>query len=261
MASLLSLGIQACSLGSSASASTEIMASEGHFTVVYATPEKLLGWESGLKKLAKNSKLVCLAIDESHCVSDWGHDFRPQYRQLVDIRRVIGYGVPVIALTASATVQVQADIINNLQLRDPIIVKMSLNRVNLKYFVVHKNGPNDVVTLLWRFRREQLAECGVDKSAGKSIPFHPTLVYVNSKREANEISTLISRCKSIEGLGVAAYHADLPTEEREIAHAMFLMDKVQVMVATIAYGMGAEPIHIFIIICITARVIVSCIIS
>ena len=71
------------------------MASEGHFTVVYATPEKLLGWESGLKKLAKNSKLVCLAIDESHCVSDWGHDFRPQYRQLVDIRRVIGYGVPV----------------------------------------------------------------------------------------------------------------------------------------------------------------------
>ena len=130
-------------------------------------------------------------------MSDWGHDFRPQYRQLVDVRRVIGYGVPVIALTASATALVQADIINTLQLRDPIIVKMSLNRVNLKYFVVHKNGPNDVVTLLWRFRREQLAECGVDKTAGRNIPFHSTLVYVNSKREANEISTLIrSRCVS-----------------------------------------------------------------
>ena len=191
-----------------------MMASNGDFAMVYATPEKLLGWESGLKKLAKNSKLICLAIDESHCVSDWGHDFRPQYRQLIDIRRVIGYDVPVVALTASATVQVQSDIINTLRLRDPIIVKMPLNRVNLKYFVVHKNGPNDVVTLLWRFRREQLAESGVDKSAGKSIPFHATLVYVNSKREANEISTLLSRCKSIEGLGVAAYHADLPTEER-----------------------------------------------
>lgn len=231
-------------MGTNVPASIEMLASNGHFSIIYATPEKLLSWESGLKRLVNSSKIICLAVDESHCVSDWGHDFRPQYRNVVDIRRVIGYHVPVVALTASATAAVQADILNNLQLRNPMIVKLPLNRPNLKYFVVQKHGPNDVATILWRFRKEQLEALKLTKEDGSKIPFHATLIYVNSKREANEISELLSKCKSIDGIGVATYHADMSADDRAIAHAMFLADRVQVMVATTAYGMGKHLISI-----------------
>jgi len=208
-------------------------------------------WETGLKKLLHNVKVICLAVDESHCVSEWGHDFRPNYRLVANIRQILGYNIPVVALTASATTVVQADILSNLQLRNPIVVKLSLNRPNLKYFVVQKKGPNDIVTILWRFRREQLslhrihsASTSVtDKDSNSSnfkIPFYPTLIYVNSKKDANEISSLLSKSKSIEGLGVATYHAGMSAEDRTTAHALFLADKVHVMVATVAYGMGND---------------------
>ena len=239
VSSLLTMGIPCCAIGSNSSVDIEHRAMRGEFTVVYATPEKLLTWQHGLRELASVVHITCFAVDESHCVSEWGHDFRPDYRRLGELRDTLGPKFPWVGLTASATKAVQADIIRNLRLNQPLIAKASLNRPNLKYCVINRTGPNDLLRLILEYRKEQLLSYpgNIDKSA---IPFYSTLVYVNSKKETEELAKLLVACKLLTGIKVAYYHAGMQAADRSAVHMAFTNDEVQVVIATIAFGMGEQ---------------------
>lgn len=144
---LRAIGINACAIGGSSTREEEEAAMTGRYSIIYATPEKISVWKYGLEALAKQSLIVSIAIDESHCVSEWGHDFRPQYRQICQLRDWVP-SVPILALTATATASVQADIIANLRLRTPLVVRTSFNRKNLKYTVLHRSSDNDLIRVL-----------------------------------------------------------------------------------------------------------------
>jgi len=241
---LLSMGIPACAIGSSSNADIEQRALQGEFTIVYATPEKLLTWQHGLRELINSSHLACLAVDESHCVSEWGHDFRPEYRRLGELREIIGPKIPCVALTASATISVQADIVRNLRLQHPLVAKASLNRANLKYCVINRTGPNDLLRLIHEYRKEQLIDHppSVDKA---SVPFYPTLIYVNSKKETEELAKLLVDCRLLAGIKVAFYHAGMNACDRSAVHMAFSKDEIQVVIATVAFGMGKCSLFVF----------------
>lgn len=237
VSSLLSMGIPACAIGSNSTVDIEARALHGEFTVVYATPEKLLTWQHGLRELRHSAHIACFAVDESHCVSEWGHEFRPDYRRLGELREVLGPDVPWVGLTASATVAVQADIVRNLRLNRPLVAKASLNRPNLKYCVINRTGPNDLLRLINEYRKEQLLHYppSVDRA---SVPFYSTLVYVNSKKETEELAKLLVDCKLLTGIKAAYYHAGMNPSDRSAVHHAFSKDEIQVVIATVAFGMG-----------------------
>jgi len=239
VASLLAMGIAACAIGSNSSPDIEERAVQGEFPIIYATPEKMNVWQSSLRQLMRHSKLVCVAIDESHCVSEWGHDFRPEYRRIGDLRAIVGTSTPFIGLTASATSAVQADIIRNLKLCKPLIVKSSLDRANLKYCVLDRTHSSDLLKVLYEYRQEQMIDAiSSDASATTTVPFYSTLIYVNSKKETEELANLLVNCNKLEGIKAAYYHAGMSSSDRSAVHMAFAKDHVQVVVATIAFGMG-----------------------
>jgi ATP-dependent DNA helicase RecQ len=169
-------------------------------------------WEENLR--AWN---VCLlAIDEAHCISEWGHDFRPEYRKLSHLRDLLPE-VPVMALTATATERVQTDILQRLSLRNPAIFIASFNRPNLTYRIVPKQKPLDqIITFL--SKRQQ--EAGI--------------IYCSSRKGTEKLA------ESLQARGMAArpYHAGLTAEERSANQEAFLRDEVKTICATIAFGMG-----------------------
>lgn len=233
------MGIPSCAIGSNSSADIETRAMRGEFTIVYATPEKMLTWQHGLRNIMSVAHVVCLAVDESHCVSEWGHDFRPDYRRLGELRDILGFKIPWVGLTASATVAVQADIVRNLRLIQPLVAKASLNRPNLKYCVINRTGVNDLLRLIYEYRKEQLLSYPgiVDKA---SIPFYSTLIYVNSKKETEDLAKQLVECKLLSGIKVAYYHAGMQPQDRSAVHMAFSKDEIQVVIATVAFGMGAS---------------------
>jgi RecQ family ATP-dependent DNA helicase len=243
VSSLLAIGVNACIVGSSSTQETERLARSGEFCLIYITPEKLVLWRSGLVELAKRAVVVCIAVDESHCVSEWGHDFRPEYRRLSEIRDMDGYeSVAMIALTASATPFVQQDIIQSLKLQNPCIFKASLNRDNLKYCVVNRTSGNDLLRIIANFRREQLVHLEQQNSGNPSTTsFYPTLIYVLTKKECEEIADSIVKSAVLQHLGcvrVAYYHAGMSMEHRNAVQTAFSKDEIQIVVATIAFGLG-----------------------
>jgi ATP-dependent DNA helicase RecQ len=190
----------------------------GAYKLVYLAPERLLMSEflSGpLQELTRRSTLNAFVIDEAHCVSEWGHDFRPEYRQLSTLRRRFPH-VPMLAFTATATSRVRADIIAQLQLRDPAVHLSSFNRPNLFYEVRAKN-PRTYDELL------RIARAG-----GSGI------VYCLSRKRVEEL------CEQLSADGIAArpYHAGLEGAVRHANQDAFIRDDVQVIVATVAFGMG-----------------------
>lgn len=227
----------------------------GDFTIVYATPEKLLTWQQGLRNLQRVAHIVCLAVDESHCVSEWGHDFRPDYRRLGELRDVLGFKIPLVGLTASATVAVQADIVRNLRLVQPLVAKASLNRPNLKYCVITRTGPNDLLRLIHEYRKEQLLARGHTGSSSlsaeekASVPFYSTLIYVNSKKETEELAKLLVECRLLSGIKVAFYHAGMQPQDRSAVHLAFSKDEIQVVIATVAFGMGERTVRFLCLHC------------
>jgi ATP-dependent DNA helicase RecQ len=186
----------------------------GEFKLLYAAPERLMleGWDENLKKW----NVSCLAIDEAHCVSEWGHDFRPEYRQLAKLRTALP-GVPVMALTATATERVRADIVTHLQLRDPEVFVASFNRPNLTYRVVPKDEPLKQIV---EFVRKREHESGI--------------IYCASRATAERVA------EALAGRGFAArpYHAGLDAAERARNQEAFLRDDTRIVCATIAFGMG-----------------------
>eukprot|EP01033_Poteriospumella_lacustris_P008107 gene8107-5835_t len=248
---LLSMNIPACSL---ATYEMERMAMDGKAVVVYTTPEKLQNWKHNLNVLHHKVPIVSVAIDESHCVSEWGHDFRHEYRLLDVIREILGPSVPIIALTASATPTVEEEIIQHLQLQNVLKIKNNLNRPNLKYFVGKRTNTEDIVEIMSAFRRKQLKSYAKDHNIPLAnvpeddIPYFTTLVYVNSKKLCEEVANCVVNSSLLTGIQVAFYHADMTMEERHTVHQAFLKNDVQVVVSTTAFGMGINKADVRLVI-------------
>jgi ATP-dependent DNA helicase RecQ len=186
----------------------------GEYRLLYAAPERLMlsGFLSDLQRW--NVQLI--AVDEAHCISEWDHDFRPEYRQIADLRGLFPT-VPFMALTATATERVRADIVTHLKLRDPQIYVASFNRPNLTYRVIAKNKPYDQ---LLDFLRARPKESGI--------------VYCQSRKTAERVAANLSE----DGVKARPYHAGLTPKERSDHQEIFLRDDVRVICATIAFGMG-----------------------
>ena len=193
---------------------------QGKYRLLYVAPERLMlpDFLSDLKRW--NVGLV--AIDESHCISEWGHDFRPEYRKLSDLRDHFP-GVPIMALTATATPRVQTDIIHHLGLKTPAIYTASFNRPNLMYRSLPKQDPGEqILHFLERYRGES------------------GIIYCQSRKSTESVAALLKS----RGVKAAAYHAGLSAEERSQNQNLFLKDEVQVICATIAFGMGIHKSNV-----------------
>ena len=186
----------------------------GEFRMLYVAPERLLlsGFLSDLQRWNVN----LIAVDEAHCVSEWGHDFRPEYRQLAQLRSLFP-NVPMMALTATATERVRVDIVEQLHLNEPAIYVASFNRPNLNYRVLPKAGPYDQTLEYVRSRRN---ESGI--------------VYCQSRKSAESVAERLRE----DGVNAAPYHAGMQANDRGLNQEQFLRDEVKVICATIAFGMG-----------------------
>ena len=185
--------------------------------LLYVAPESLTKEE--YIEFLNSVKLSFVAIDEAHCISEWGHDFRPEYRNLRNIVRQLG-DVPMIGLTATATPKVQEDILKNLDMPDANTFKASFNRPNLYYEVrtKTKNVESDII----RFIKQHKGKSGV--------------IYCLSRKKVEEIAQVLQ----VNGISAVPYHAGLDAKTRAKHQDMFLMEDVEVVVATIAFGMGID---------------------
>ncbi len=186
--------------------------------LLYLAPESLA--KASNIDFLKSIKISFLAIDEAHCISEWGHDFRPDYRNIRNILDKINGNLPIIALTATATPKVQSDILKNLQIVDAAVFKSSFNRANLYYEVRLKN--EDINNDLIKFIKKNPEKSGI--------------IYCLSRKKVEEISELLV----INNIRSVPYHAGLESKVRNQNQDSFLMDDVDVVVATIAFGMGID---------------------
>jgi ATP-dependent DNA helicase RecQ len=189
----------------------------GKTKLLYVAPETLTK-EDNLA-FFKEFKISFFAIDEAHCISEWGHDFRPEYRRLRPLIDSLGADIPVMALTATATPKVQQDIQKNLGMMNANLFKSSFNRDNLYYDVRPKQN---VIKEIIKY---------VKQNAGKS-----GIVYCLSRKKVEEVAEVLK----VNGIKASAYHAGLDAKERAKTQDMFLMEELDVIVATIAFGMGID---------------------
>ena len=190
----------------------------GTTKLLYVAPESLAKLEN--IEFLKERLISFMAVDEAHCISEWGHDFRPEYRNLKKIISQIGDGIPIIGLTATATPKVQDDILKNLGMPDANTFKASFNRPNLYYEILPKTSQvdNDII----RF---------VKKNEGKS-----GIIYCLSRKRVEELAQILQ----VNGVKAVPYHAGLDSKTRSQHQDMFLMEDIDVVVATIAFGMGID---------------------
>ncbi|EOR96095.1 ATP-dependent DNA helicase RecQ [Arcticibacter svalbardensis MN12-7] len=189
----------------------------GETKLLYVAPESLSKPEN--IDFLRLITISFVAVDEAHCISEWGHDFRPEYRRIRQVISNIGDNIPIIALTATATPKVQQDIVKNLQMNDSTLFKSSFNRPNLYYEVRIKRN---VVKEIVRF---------INTHAGKS-----GIIYCLSRKKVEEISEALN----LNGIKSLPYHAGLDPKTRADTQDKFLMEDVDVIVATIAFGMGID---------------------
>jgi len=186
----------------------------GAYRLLYAAPERVM--MRGFIEDLKRWNVTAIAVDEAHCISEWGHDFRPEYRQIATLRDHLP-GVPFLALTATATQRVRGDIVTQLHLHEPEVFIASFNRPNLNYSIVPKARP---VRQVYEFIRERPNEAGI--------------VYVQSRKTAESMAAALTA----EGVKAVAYHAGLEPQERAQNQERFIRDEAHVVCATIAFGMG-----------------------
>ena len=188
----------------------------GKTKILYVAPESLTKEEN--VELLREIKISFYAVDEAHCISEWGHDFRPEYRRIRALVDEIGRA-PIIALTATATLKVQSDILKNLGIPDAAVFKSSFNRPNLYYEV---RGKQDAEKDIIKFIRQNSGKSGI--------------IYCLSRKKVEEMANILS----INGIKALPYHAGLDAKVRAENQDAFLMEKVDVIVATIAFGMGID---------------------
>ncbi|MCH2411144.1 ATP-dependent DNA helicase, partial [Myxococcota bacterium] len=191
-------------------------AKQGKIKILYVAPERL--GLPGFQRFLQSVDVSLIAIDEAHCISEWGHDFRPDYRNLKSLRENLP-GVPVIALTATATALVREDIINQLGLARPEIFISSFNRPNLTYTIQPKTEPLGTLLHL------------LEKHNGGSA-----IIYRFSRKATEETALELSE----RGFNALPYHAGLERDVRRETQEKFIRDQVQIIVATIAFGMGID---------------------
>jgi ATP-dependent DNA helicase RecQ len=193
----------------------------GEYKLLYLAPERLLQHDflnGVLARLAASPGVAAFVIDEAHCVSEWGHDFRPEYRQLASVRRRYSQ-IPALAFTATATPRVREDIAQQLALQSPLVHVASFNRPNLHYSV--RPRTKDAF-------RELLERAQQTEASG--------IVYCQSRKRVDELTEALR----VDGVSALPYHAGLPADERQSNQDAFIRDDARVMVATVAFGMGVN---------------------
>ena len=193
---------------------------DGVTKMLYVAPETLTKPET--VEFLKRIDLSFIAVDEAHCISEWGHDFRPEYRRIREIVENLGGNLPIMALTATATPKVRADIAKNLRLKDPFVSIASFNRANLYYEIRPKGKKEDVFKQIVQF---------VKQNSGKS-----GIVYCLNRKMTEEIAEVLRA----NNVNAAAYHAGLDSGTRSARQDQFLMEDTHVICATIAFGMGID---------------------
>jgi ATP-dependent DNA helicase RecQ len=192
----------------------------GKTKMLYVAPETMTKEEN--VTFFKELKISFFAVDEAHCISEWGHDFRPEYRRLREIMDMIDEKIPVIALTATATPKVQSDIVKNLGLRNPKIFISSFNRPNLYYEVQPKINLDQTNKSIVRFIQQHKGKSGI--------------IYTLNRKTTEELAKMLMA----NGIKAVAYHAGLDSKLRADRQDQFLNEDVDVIVATIAFGMGID---------------------
>lgn len=193
---------------------------DGKTKMLYVAPETLT--KPDTVDLFREIKVSFIAVDEAHCISEWGHDFRPEYRRIREIIEAIPQQFPLIALTATATPKVQSDIVKTLQLRKPNIFISSFNRPNLYYEIRPKKTPQLAIKNMVQFIKQRPGKSGI--------------VYVINRKTADDLSEVLRA----NGVKAGSYHAGLDGKVRTQTQDAFLMEELDVIVATIAFGMGID---------------------
>ncbi|MDB5021438.1 MAG: putative ATP-dependent helicase [Pedobacter sp.] len=189
----------------------------GQTKLLYVAPESLSKPDN--IEFLRLIKISFVAVDEAHCISEWGHDFRPEYRKIRQVIAGLGEDIPIIALTATATPKVQIDIIKNLQMGDATLFKSSFNRPNLFYEIRPKR---DVIKEIIRYIKQNTGKSGI--------------IYCLSRKKVEEVAEALN----LNGIKALPYHAGLEPKVRADTQDKFLMEDVEVIVATIAFGMGID---------------------
>ena len=194
----------------------QMRAYRGELKLLYVAPERIA--QPGFQRFLKSVELSLVAVDEAHCISQWGHEFRPDYRNLRLLRR-LAPDTPVVALTATATQRVRDDIVAQLDMKTPSIFTGSVNRPNLKYAVFGNSGKYDLLVEYLR------------KRGGASA-----IVYRGSQKGCDELAADLAQ----DGIEALPYHAGLGSAARQRNQERFVRDQARVMVATVAFGMGID---------------------
>lgn len=192
----------------------------GRTKMLFIAPETLTKDEN--IEFFQKSNISFVAVDEAHCISEWGHDFRPEYRRIRTMISAIGEDIPIIALTATATPKVQSDIVKSLEMHDTNTFISSFNRDNLYYEVRPKVNKDSTVKSIIQFIKTHSGKSGI--------------IYVQARKSTEEIAKVLC----VNGIKAAAYHAGLDAKTRTQVQDDFLMEEVEVIVATIAFGMGID---------------------
>ena len=198
----------------------------GNYKFLYISPERLAS-EQFRQKLALIKRICMITVDEAHCVSQWGYDFRPPFLKIAEIRQIIPYDVPILALTATATPQIVDDIQDKLQFKERNVFSMSFERKNLVYVVREtENKDDEMLNIL------------------KSIPDGGAIVYTRSRKLTSEIARFLIS----EGITADNYHAGLTDAEKDIRQINWTKGRNRVMVATNAFGMGIDKPDVRVVI-------------
>ena len=225
VAALNQAGVHAAFLNSSLTQGQYLTAlryaKEGRYKIIYVAPERLLT-ESFLG-FAREAEISMVSVDEAHCVSQWGQDFRPSYLKIAEFFNYLGTRPVLSAFTATATAEVKEDIIALLNLRDPAMITTGFDRVNLRFCVEH---PRDKFAAVTAYLREHEGEGGI--------------IYCLTRKVVEEVCEKLIK----EGLEVTRYHAGLGDEERRRNQEDFIYDRKQIMVATNAFGMGIDKSNV-----------------
>lgn len=233
---LLQQGIRATFLGSHQTNSVEDRAFAGDYSIIFVTPEKLLHQYDRFVNLHRKHEIGLIAVDESHCIDRWGHDFRPAYSRLGELRtgqasaeRAELACVPIAAFTATATMTTQNGIVQNLRLRKPLIVRANFDRPNLYYRVEEQTKD-----------RQEMISCLKQQGIGESDDQGCAIIYSTTRDGCTETMSWLER----HGYSTAMYHAGMSPKARDVELKRFLAGKVSCIVATEAFGMGIDKANI-----------------